>query len=100
MAGALQALTEIKYVPDDQAWKIDDVQVKFSADGRQATGKVDDTTFELKFDAKVDAPRAFDDWPEMKARQLDRGELEKQLARGVRRAMEVFAPSDFVDQAG
>ncbi|MDX1928220.1 MAG: C45 family autoproteolytic acyltransferase/hydrolase [Pirellulaceae bacterium] len=93
VAGALQALTKIQYLPDDQAWKIDDVQVKFSTDGRQATGKVDDTTFELKFDAKVDTPRAYDDWPEMKARQLDRGELEKQLARGVRRAMEVFAPS-------
>ena len=93
VAGALQALTKIQYVPDDQTWKIDDVQVKFSADGRQAMGRVDNTTVELKVDAKVDAPRAFDDWPEMNVRQLDRGELEKQLARGVRRAMEVFAPS-------
>lgn len=93
VAGALQALTKIQYVPGEQAWKIDDVQVKFSADGRQATGKVDDTTFELKFDAKADAPRAFDDWPGMTVKQLDRGDLEKQLARGVRRALEVFAPS-------
>ncbi len=93
VAGALQALTKIQYLPSEQAWKIDDVQVNFSADGRQANGKVDDTTFELKFEAKVDAPRAFDDWPGMTAKQLDRGDLEKQLARGVRRAMEVFAPS-------
>ena len=93
VAGALQALTNIQYVSDEQAWKVDDVQVKFSADGRQATGKVEDTTFELKFDAKADAPRAFDDWPGMTAKQLDRGDLEKHLARGGRRALEVFAPS-------
>jgi len=93
IAGALQALTKIQYSADKQAWMIDDAQVKFSADGRQATGKVDDTTFEVNFEDSVDVPQAFDDWPGMTAKRIERAELEKQLARGVRRTLEVFAPS-------
>ncbi len=93
VAGALQALTKVQFLAEEQAWQIDDVQLKFSADGRQATGRVDGSVFEMKFEATVEAPRALDDWPGMKARQLDRAELEKQLTRGVRRALEVLAPS-------
>jgi hypothetical protein len=94
VAAALHALTKIRYVPDEQVWKIDGASVQFSADGRQATGKVDDAPFELKLESTAEAPRAFDEWPKMTTvKQLERAELEKQLARGVRRAMEVFAPS-------
>ena len=93
VTGALQALTKVQFLTDEQAWQIDDVKLKFSTDGRQATGKVDATEFEIKFDGTVEAPRALDDWPGMKARELDRAELEKQLTRGVRRALEVLAPS-------
>ncbi len=93
VAGALRTLTKIQYREDDQSWRIDDTIVQFSKDGHQAKVKIDDTQIELSFESKADAPLAFDDWPEMKARQLDRAELEKQLTRGARRALEVLAPS-------
>ncbi len=93
VAGALQTLTKIEYREDDQSWHIDDATVQFSKDGYQAKAKVDNTEIELSFQAEVGTPQAFDDWPEMKAKQIERAELEKQLTRGARRALEVLAPS-------
>ncbi len=93
LAGAIQALAKVSYRENEQTWLIDNTSVKFSADGRLATVKVDDEPFELKYEATAAAPLAFDEWPDMTAKQIERAELEKQLARGFRRALEVLAPS-------
>ena len=93
LAAAVQALTKVEYRTDESSWRIDNATVQFSADGQQATAKLDNASYELKFEPKTDAPRAFDDWPDFQVKQVPRAELEKQLARGVRRALEVLAPS-------
>jgi len=35
----------------------------------------------------------YDDWPDFKIKKIDRAEIERTLARGIRRALEVLAPS-------
>ncbi len=48
-------------------------------------------------DAPANVP-AVDAWPEMRVVPLERRELERQLARGVRRALEILAPSPLLTQ--
>ena len=91
--GALQALTKVEYRASDKSWLVYKATIQIAPDGHQLTANVDDISFNLKFEAKADSPRAFSDWPDMTVKQIKRADLEKQLTRGTRRALEVLAPS-------
>ena len=94
VAGALVLLTKLQYHAENQVWQVDKAQVKFSDNGRQLHCNIDNTLVDIQIDSATVTPKALDDWPEMKIRELNRASLEKQLTRGVRRALEVLAPSD------
>lgn len=94
VAGALTLLTKLQYQAETQVWQVDNAQVKFSAEGRQVHCNFGNTLVDIRIDSATETPKAFDDWPKMKVRELNRASLEKQLTRGVRRTLEVLAPSD------
>ncbi|MCU0961637.1 MAG: C45 family autoproteolytic acyltransferase/hydrolase [Pirellulaceae bacterium] len=54
---------------------------------------VDQVQVRLNIAADVPAPPAVDDWSGMRVEPLSRAELERQLVRGARRALEILAPS-------
>jgi len=53
---------------------------------------VDDVRVRIRLEEPGDAAAA-GDWPEFRSVVLERGELERQLVRGVRRATEILAPA-------
>ncbi len=93
LAGTLLSLAYLKSSEDKQAWVIDKALVRFEPDGERAHAEFDGTILDMRLKKTVDVPKAFDAWPGMTSHPLQRNELEKQLARGVRRALEVLAPS-------
>jgi len=93
LAETLMSLAKLKYSSDQQAWLMDNSSIQFDRDGQEVHCVIDGTNIDLIWKKGTDAPLAFDVWPDMSRRDLPRGELEKQLARGVRRALEVLAPS-------
>jgi len=93
LAETLMSLAKLKYSSDQQAWLLDNSSIQFDRSGKGVHCVIDGTNIDLNWTSGADAPVAFDAWPEMSRRDLPRGEIEKQLARGVRRALEVLAPS-------
>jgi dienelactone hydrolase len=94
LVGMLQAMAKLEFDAEKQAWKIaDEIELAFADDGRQVTGRMNEIPFDLKLEDKANSPQAFDNWPDMEIVTLDRSELEKQLTRGLRRTLEVLAPS-------
>ena len=93
LAEALIALAKITYSPDKQVWLLDNSSIHFESDGRSVHCVIDGTHVDMQWAKGAESPKAFDAWPEMSRRDLKRAELEKQLARGFRRALEVLAPS-------
>ncbi|MHB0960574.1 MAG: C45 family autoproteolytic acyltransferase/hydrolase [Pirellulaceae bacterium] len=87
--GVLQA----QYDPEAQQWTIGDrVVFSFPGPGSLALA-INEASIRLQVTADVAAPEAVDAWPDMRVVELERNELERQLARGVRRALEILAPS-------
>lgn len=93
LAETLMSLAKLQPTKDGQAWLFDKSEIRFAPNGQEAKALIDGTKVELKWAGQVEAAKAIDDWPGMTLRKLPRAEIEKQLARGVRRAMEVLAPS-------
>ena len=93
LVGTLMSVTNLKSSEKDDSWLIDDVQLRLNSTKHEAHLEIDGTRIDLAMSQSVDAKRAFDFWPDMAVRKLDRAELERQLARGVRRALEVLFPS-------
>lgn len=74
-------------------WKFDDkTKLTFGA-GNQILGESNGSPIDLKLKTESGAAPAYDAWPDYQVRTLTRLEIEKQLARGVRRAFEVLSPS-------
>lgn len=93
LVNALTLLTKLRYAPEDEAWKVDDALIRFSAPGHQLVCELKDAKVELQFDSDVGKASSLDQWPGMRIETMPREELERQLARGFRRAMEVLLPS-------
>ncbi len=93
LVATLMSVAKLQFSEQRKAWLIDGVQFRLDSDNNQAHVEVDGIKIDMAISKKVNAPRAFDHWPGMKVRKLDREELERQLARGVRRALEVLVPS-------
>ena len=90
----LTGLLKVRHDAASGAWKIgNDVSIKFKDDGRTVEVAADDVQVRLALSEKVATPAAFDAWPGLETVTLERAELERQLARGVRRALEIVAPS-------
>jgi hypothetical protein len=88
----LTALPDWKFDPESGVWNgsqgtlapIDDGVIEFHS------GEV---RVRVAISNDVSAAPSFDDWPGYRVVELDRVELERQLARGVRRASEILAPA-------
>ncbi len=94
VALVLSGLLKLEYDRTNSTWTFDsDTSIQFSDDGQTINASVGETHVRLvisDIDSKVNTAAA---WPEMKRVELDRGELERQLVRGVRRAFEILTPS-------
>lgn len=93
VVSALTLLAEMKFSPEHQAWQVDRTQIHFSPDGSEISCKLDGSLVNLKLSPNTHEPAALDHWPSMRIEPMPREEIEKQLARGVRRALEVLLPS-------
>ena len=89
----LRSLLQAQYDAQAQQWKIGDkATIAFPQPGALSL-TVDKINVRLQVTTEVPAPAAVDAWPDMRIEELERKELERQLARGVRRALEILAPS-------
>jgi len=100
VASALMLLGKVAYSEEKQAWVANDLHVKFSPDGKRAKCNIDGTMVDVRLESSVSSPLPFDAWPEMRVQKIERAELEKQLARGARRALEIFFPSKLLTSPG
>lgn len=90
----LTRLLKVQRDPESGAWKVgDDVSLQFADGGRTLQIVAKDFRIRLVITETISTPVAVDDWPGVKDVPLERAELERQLARGVRRALEIVAPS-------
>jgi dienelactone hydrolase len=93
---ALMAFVKLQYSPEKRAWIVKDSEIRFSDDGSKVSASIDGTPIELTLESTTPSQDAVDVWPEMKIRELPRAEIERQLTRGVRRALEVLSPSNLL----
>ena len=95
VAGTLVFLAKLKYSADAQTWSAGEkASFRFADAGRKLTAKIDGVSVDLQLRAEVAPPAAIDAWPDYRVKELTRAELETQLTRGARRALEVLLPSD------
>lgn len=82
---------------ESATWKVgDDVSFRFGAEEPSIEVTADGTDVRLSFKATPSKPLTADNWPEMRLVGIPRRELERQLARGTRRALEILAPSQLL----
>ena len=89
---ALTTLAGVKINADLKSWSAGDVKFKFKSAGNLSVG-IKEAVIDLSVVATVPEISTADDWSGMEVVSIDRGELERQLVRGVRRAFEILAPS-------
>jgi hypothetical protein len=79
--------------PGTGGWKVaDKVTFEFPQPGSFAMA-IGGTHVRLQVTGAAATPPAVDAWPDMRIVKLEREELERQLSRGVRRALEILTPS-------
>lgn len=90
----LVGLLKVKYSADNKRWAINkNISFQVSAEKMTIDVQVNTTKVHLQFVDKLPAELPADEWPGQRIEKLERNELERTLARGVRRACEVLAPS-------
>jgi hypothetical protein len=90
----LTGLLKAQRDPESGAWMVgDDISLQFSDQGRTLQVAGADFQIRMKISETVSPPLSVDAWPGLRNVPLQRAELERQLARGVRRALEIVAPS-------
>ena len=93
VASILAGLLKVKFDPSASSWKVtDNTSFRFSAEGNTIDARADETRVRLTI-SDADKAEAIGNWPGMKVVDLDRGELERQLVRGVRRTTEILNPA-------
>ncbi len=93
LADTLLGLTKLNDQARAHEWvEGEKYKLSFTNAGRTLTATIDGTPVSAKI-TEATQPRAFDDWPGLKQKELSRREIETQLARGFHRACEVLAPS-------
>jgi hypothetical protein len=92
VSAALTGFAGAVFDTESNHWSAGNLNFGFGSKGsiNLHSGKAD-----IKLTVKSAVPKqdAADDWPGMKTVPLERVELERQLVRGVRRALEILAPS-------
>lgn len=89
----LTSVLGARYDAVSDQWKIGDrVSLRLSEDDRSAHLTVGDVSVQTRVGSAAEL-FAGEDWQAYRTVEIDRTELERQLARGVRRALEILAPS-------
>ncbi|MBM3954957.1 MAG: hypothetical protein FJ309_10145 [Planctomycetes bacterium] len=90
VAGLATGILGVRYDPAAAAWKLDDATLAFPAPDTLAL-RAGDVHVDLVLAPAGDAaPLA--EWPGLRVNRVPRGDIERQLARGARRALEILAP--------
>lgn len=90
LTGVLQAA----YDPRAKRWTAGShAAFQFDREGNSIEVTYDNSRLQLEVGDAVSAALAADDWPGFKTVEIERRELERQLARGVRRGFEIAAPA-------
>ncbi len=92
LSRVLPVLLDMQFDADTGRWRAGDVSFGFPSDGAVAID-IGATRVRLNVTYKVGRAASADDWHEMRVVDIERTELERQLARGVRRGLEIAAPS-------
>lgn len=94
LAPLLVGLLKASYDAESAQWTAGrQASFRFADSGQGCDVRLAGSHVRVEIAAEVPAPPAVEDWPGFKFVALDRRELERQLARGARRALEILAPS-------
>lgn len=92
-AAALAIVFGARYSEEDHRFEYgNNIHVSFGDEGRAIDIDAEGVRGSLILRDAGD-PKQADDWSDMRAEQIPRIELERQLARGVKRALEIISPS-------
>lgn len=89
---ALTTFAGVKFDAESKCWAVGGTRFTFGDPGSIRI-KAGSAAIDLQVKATASEPRDVSDWSGVRVESLDRLELERQLVRGVRRAMEILAPS-------
>lgn len=93
LALVMTGLLQVAYDPQASRWSVGkNGSLQMTADPPTLQLQIDDVRVRLEL-ADAQTPPAADEWQGLRVVELQRGELERQLVRGVRRALEILAPS-------
>ncbi len=93
LAGFLLTLANPTYSTEKEAWIENENWLKFGSQPTSIAAELAGVRIDMHFVATAAPLAEVDDWPGLRIEPLSRGELELQLARGARRALEILAPS-------
>ncbi len=93
LAGFLLALVSPTYSNEKKAWLEDEHWLRFSRQPTMIEASIAGAEIEVSLAGLATEQKKLDDWPGFRVERLPRPELEGQLARGARRALEILAPS-------
>ncbi|MEZ6055181.1 MAG: C45 family peptidase [Planctomycetaceae bacterium] len=94
LAGVVTLALNLTYNVEQQAWtRGDQTTFVFQKEGRHIIGNVNGTTFQLTREEIVPQPQELGPWEGLTVETVERREMERQLARGARRTLEVLVPS-------
>lgn len=93
LALILTNLLHVAYDAEAACWRAgEEVSFHFAPDAPKLTLAAGEVRVELEV-RDAPKPAAVEDWPGLRVEKLDRTEIERQLARGARRTLEILAPS-------
>ncbi|MBC8357287.1 MAG: peptidase C45 acyl-coenzyme A:6-aminopenicillanic acid acyl-transferase [Planctomycetes bacterium] len=94
VALVLANLLKLHFDRATSSWNLGkETSIQFLDEGKTIQAQVGETHVRLVVSDTDTKANAVADWREMDVVELDRSELERQLVRGVRRALEILAPS-------
>ncbi len=97
LADMLLGLTKLTDAGHEHTWvEGNTTRVAFSDHATRLEASIDGTPLSMLLE-KPGVMSAVDDWPSYVVKNLDRREIEQQLARGVRRACEILQPARSFD---
>lgn len=93
VAFVLTGLLQARFDPQTKTWNVGkDASFQLAKDGNQLMLTIGSTKATLEISEQPAAPAAAGEWPGLKIVELPRKEIERSLARGLRRACEIAAP--------
>lgn len=88
----LRKLLKLQWDAEKQAWTAGNISFHFPK-GNAVNLQIGTTHVLLQLEDEIPSAADATNWPDLKVVELPRRDLERQLARGVRRALEIVAPS-------